>query len=146
MSDRVAALLLLLLALFFGLEALSYRAGDFTDALGARAFPLAVTALLVPSALYLLLRPQPDKPWPPAPVWGVLGVAVATFIAYALLLEPLGFIFATTLFFVVFGAFFAAPWWRSALAGLAFSAALYAIFVWALDLYLPVGGLFERFI
>ncbi len=144
MSDRVTAVLLLLLALWFGVEAWSYRAGDFTDNLGARAFPLAVTALLAPSALYLLVRARSETTWPPARVWAVLGVGVATFIGYGLLLEPLGFIVATTLFFIVFGFIFSAPVWRSALAGVIFSAVLYALFVWGLGLYLPVGELIER--
>lgn len=144
MSDRVTAVLLLLLALWFGLEAWSYRAGDFTDNLGARAFPLAVTALLAPSALYLLFRAGPGSDWPGARVWPVLAVGVATFIGYGLLLEPLGFIVSTTLFFIIFGVLFSATLWRSLLAGVIFSAALYAIFVWALGLYLPIGDLIER--
>ncbi len=144
MSDRVTALLLLLLALWFGLEAWSYRAGDFTDNLGARAFPLAVTALLVPSALYLLFRARSTTDWPPARVWAVLGVGVVTFVVYALLLEPLGFMVATTLFFIVFGVIFSAAVWRGLIAGVVFSAVLYALFVWGLGLYLPIGELIER--
>lgn len=145
MSDRVTAALLLLLALWFGYEAWGFRATFFTDPVGARAVPLAIALFLVPLALFLLLRAQKSAKWPPRHVWPVLAVGFITFVLYAYLLEPLGFMLATTLFFVVFGRLFAAKLWQGAVAGIGFSVVLYMVFVWGLDLYLPVGDLFARF-
>ncbi len=145
MSDRVTAALLLLLAFWFGYEAWSFRATFFTDPIGARAVPLAIAVILVPLAIFLFVRAQPTAKWPPRQVWPALVVGLLTFVVYAYLLEPLGFMLATTLFFVVFGGLFKAKLWQGAVAGIGFSVALYMVFVWGLDLYLPVGDLFERF-
>jgi|FLYL01.1.fsa_nt_gi putative tricarboxylic transport membrane protein len=144
MSDRITAVLLLILALWFGWQAWGFRATFFTDPLGARAFPLSIAFLLVPLAAYLFFRPEPAAEWPERRTWPALVASLVTFVAYAYLLTPLGFILANTLVFVVFGKLFAAKLWQGAVVGLAFSAVLYALFVWGLELYLPIGRIFER--
>lgn len=146
MSDRITGVALLLLALAFGIQAWSFRATFFTDPLGARAFPLAIAALLVPLAAILVVRPRPTATWPARTSWPPLGIALATFVVYALVLEPIGFLLATTGVFVVFARLFHARAWQGLVAGLLFSATLYALFVWALGLYLPVGDLWERWL
>lgn len=145
MSDRIAAVVLLLLAVWFGYEAWQFKATFFTDPLGARAIPLAIAVFLVPLAIYLFIRAQPTVKWPARQAWPALVIAFMTFIAYALLIQPLGFIVATTLFFIVFGRLYHAKIWHGAVAGIAFSAVLYIVFVRGLELYLPIGRLFERF-
>jgi putative tricarboxylic transport membrane protein len=90
------------------------------------------------------VRAQPTAKWPPRHVWPALVTGLIAFILYAYLLEPLGFMLATTLFFIVFGHLFAAKLWQGAVAGIGFSVVLYMVFVWGLHLYLPVGNIFER--
>jgi putative tricarboxylic transport membrane protein len=144
MSDRISAVILLLLAAWFGFEAWQFKASFFSDPLGARAIPLAVAVFMIPLAIYLFMRAQPAAKWPSRPAWPSLVIAFTTFVAYALLIQPLGFILATTLFFVVFGRLYHARIWQGAVAGVVFSAVLYVVFVQGLELYLPVGRLFER--
>lgn len=146
MSDRITGIVLLLLALAYGLEAWGFSATFYTDPLGARAFPLAIAVFLIPLALFLVARPKFAARWPGLPAWPPLVVVLVTFILYAALLEPLGFLIATTLVFGVFALLFRVSAWRGLIAGVLFSAGLYALFVWGLSLYLPVGDLLERLI
>ncbi len=145
MSDRVTAALLLLLAVGFGYAGWQFTTSFFSDPLGPRAVPLATAASLVPLAVYLWIRPEQQADWPPGRTWLPLGIGVVGFVAYALVLEPLGFVLATTLFFIVFSRLFEAKLWQGTLTGVLLSAALYVVFVWGLDLYLPTGQIFERF-
>lgn len=146
MSDRITGVALLLVALAYGIEAWGFRATFYTDPLGARAFPLAIAVFLAPLAMFLIGRPQFAAKWPDLPAWPPLVVVLATFVGYALLLEPLGFFIATSLVFVVFALLYRISAWRGLVAGALFSAGLYALFVWGLSLYLPVGDLLERLI
>lgn len=142
MSDRIAGILLMVLAVAFGLAALDYRATFFTDPLGARFVPLVLSVFLLVCAAVLAARPKADIEWPHRRTWFVLLVGLAAFVAYAYLLEPLGFVVATTLVFAVFARVFAAGWMKGLVAGLVFAASLYAVFAWGLGLYLPTGDIF----
>lgn len=144
MSDRVTAALLLIIAIAFGIQGWTYVSPGFTDVLGARLFPLSITALMVPLAIALFVAGHAAKEWPNRHAWLVLAIALGTLALYALLVEPLGFVVATTAVFVIFGKLFAARWWQGLIAGVIGALVLYALFVWALDLYLPIGSLFER--
>jgi putative tricarboxylic transport membrane protein len=146
MSDRITGILLLLLATAFGVEALGFRATFFSDPLGARAFPLAIAGFLIPLSLILTFKPSAGAAWPQVSAWPPLVVVLVTFVVYALLLEPLGFVIATTLVFAVFAWLYRVKARFGLVTGLIFSAVLYAIFVRGLGLYLPVGDLVERWI
>ena len=61
MSDRIVAVMLLVLALVFGLQAWAYVPIGFTDHLGARVFPLAVSLLMVPLTLVLFFGRHIDR-------------------------------------------------------------------------------------
>lgn len=144
MSDRVSALVLLAVGVWYGLLALQIRDSFFSDPLGSRAFPLFVAALLIPLAAILLIRtPRERVVWPPRRSLPPLLVSTALFIVYALALPWLGFFVANTLVFAGLGLVFGARRWRAAVAGVVASVALYLLFSVALDLYLPVGRLLE---
>jgi hypothetical protein len=61
-----------------------------------------------------------------------------------MIVDTVGFFIATTMVFIVYGLLFDARWWKTAIAGVLASFALYALFVWALDMYLPVGEIFKE--
>jgi putative tricarboxylic transport membrane protein len=137
MSDRVAGLIILALTIWFGWTAGSYEA-SFGDPLGPAAFPqmLAVPAGIL--SLILILKPDPDPEWvlgrPALKQLATLGVL----IAYALLLEELGFVLATALGVVVMGRLLGAGWGRAAISGVVMSVTLFVVFDRLLGLPLPL--------
>lgn len=146
MSDRIAGIFLVALSIGYLLLASTYTAEFFSDPLGARFVPGMVgTFLLVASGSLIVRRPEPAE-WPDGGTLLSLAIALAGFVAYALVLEPFGFVVSTTLVFTLFAALFGAALWKGFLTGVLFSSVLYLLFVRALSLYLPIGDLFERFL
>lgn len=139
-TDRIAGALLLALALAVALQARTFRVAFLTDPLGPRALPLLVAALLAACALVLLRRPGPGSPWPGARGLGRAGGGAAVFALYGLLLEPLGFGAATTAAVAGLGILFGGRPLRTLVAGLVVSGALWLLFVLALGIPLPLGG------
>lgn len=137
MSDRIAGLIVLALTIWFGWTAGSFEA-SFGDPLGPAAFPqmLAIPAGIL--SLVLILKPDPDPEWvlgrPAAKQLATLGVL----IAYALLLEELGFVIATTLAVVALGRLLGAGWARSTASGVIMSVTLFVVFDRLLGLPLPL--------
>lgn len=136
MSDRIAGLIFLVLSIWYGLTAGNYEA-SFGDPLGPAAFPqmLAVPAALF--SLYMILRPDPDPEW----VGGSPAVrqlaTLAVLIAYALLLEDLGFVLATALGVTLLGRLLGSGWRKSTISGVVMSVSLFVLFDNLLGLPLP---------
>lgn len=133
---------LLLLALVYGIAARRYTVSFVADPLGPRAAPWLLGALLALLAIVLLVRPGPAPAWPGSAALKRVVVATTALAAYALLLEPLGFVLSTTLFITALARIAGGQVIQGALAGLGFSTALYYLFVFALELDLPIGRLF----
>ena len=137
MSDRIAGLIILALTICFGWTAGSYEA-SFGDPLGPAAFPqmLAVPAALL--SLVLILKPDPNPEW----VMGRPAVkqlaTLAVLIAYALLLEELGFVLSTALGVIAMGRLLGAGWARSVASGIVMSVTLFFVFDRLLGLPLPL--------
>lgn len=144
MSDRIVAVMLLILALVFGLQAWAYVPIGFTDHLGARVFPLAVALFMVPLTLVLFFGRHMAGVWPSARAWRVVILALSVLVVYALVIEHVGFIIATMGVFIIYGKLYGARWWKTVVSGIIAAVALYALFVLALDMYLPLGSFFEE--
>lgn len=144
MSDRIVAAMLLALALVFGIQAWAYVPIGFTDHLGARIFPLAVALFIIPLTLVLFFGRHVAGSWPSARAWRVVFLALSVLVVYALVIEFVGFIIATMGVFVVYGMLYGARWWKTVISGVVAALVLYFLFVWALDMYLPLGSLFEE--
>ncbi|MEX2466340.1 MAG: tripartite tricarboxylate transporter TctB family protein, partial [Gemmatimonadota bacterium] len=71
-----------------------------------------------------------------------IALGTLSFVAYAFLLAPLGFVLATVLEFALLARLFGGTLARGAAAGLVFAGLLYVLFVYGLGLPLPLG-LFE---
>ena len=144
MSDRIAGLVLASFVIWYGAIALSIRNSFFSDPLGSRAFPIFVALFLAPLALYLLVRRTGDRPeWAPRGSWPALATTLAIFVAYALLMEPLGFVVANVFVFAALASVFGAPRLRGAVAAVVATGVMYVLFGVLLDLYIPFGELFE---
>ncbi len=139
-TDRWIALGLIAFALLYALQARTFRAGAFADPVGPRAFPLLLAGIMVIAALGLAIRPAREQPvWPSRPVWRSAGVVCVSLIAYAYLLEPLGYLLSTTAVMVVLSLLFGGRPMRSTVAALGLVVGLYFLFSSLLGLYLPMA-------
>ena len=141
-SDRIVGVLLLLLSIGYGLEALRLQAdtGYLADPLGPRAFPLLLAAGLAVLSLYLISRPNLDPAWPPPRVLRGQLAMLVSFVVYSYALAPLGFLLATTLEMAFLSRLFGASWRTGLQGGLGLAVVLYVIFVFGLGIPLPLGS------
>jgi putative tricarboxylic transport membrane protein len=139
-SDRLTGLALLVLAVAYGVTASGYQA-MIGDPLGPAAFPLAVAVALGLLSLYLILRPDAEPGWPRGRALLKQVVTLVVFVAYAWLLEPLGFVVSTFLAVGVLGCLLGARPWQAGAAGIAIGVVLFVLFDTLLTLPLPAGVL-----
>lgn len=109
---------------------------------GPRAFPLAIGIGLTAAALRIGLRPgrqgDPDGPAD----WRAAGPSALCFLLYAVLLEPVGYLPATTAFITVEARLLGSRRWRRDLAAsIVVAASVYALFGSLLGIRLPPGVL-----
>jgi putative tricarboxylic transport membrane protein len=140
MSDRLAGLVLLALAVAYGITASGFQT-RFGDPLGPAIFPLVLAFPLGVLSLYLIARPDPEPEWARGRALLKQGLALIVFVAYAYLLEPLGFIVASVLAVALLGRLLGARLWQSGAAGLAIAVVLFFLFNNLLGLPLPAGVL-----
>lgn len=143
MSDRIASGILIVVAVAFIVMAFGVQPSLFSDPLGPRFVPIVIGLFLIGSSIALLLQPRSVATWPDAPTAARLVTTLVVFVAYGFLLNPLGFIAATTVAYAAFALLFRGKPLPSLVAGLVFAFASYLLFSTALDLYLPTGRLFE---
>ncbi|GHG79616.1 tripartite tricarboxylate transporter TctB family protein [Pseudodonghicola xiamenensis] len=95
MSDRIFGIFGILLAVGFAIAALSIEESFLSDAVGPKAFPLIIAAILGLSSALIALRPDPEPRWPSLLRLAEISAAVVVMILYAQLLPVVGFIVAT---------------------------------------------------
>ena len=140
MSDRLTGLVLLLLAVAYGVTASGYEA-MIGDPLGPAVFPIVLAIPLGLFAVYLVLRPDREPAWPRGPALRKQVLALVAFVAYAYLLEPLGFVVSTFLAVVVLGCLLGARLPEAGAAGVGIAVVLFVLFDTLLGLPLPTGVL-----
>ena len=140
MSDRLTGLVLLLLAVAYGVTAGGYEA-MIGDPLGPAVFPIVLAIPLGLFAVYLVLRPDREPAWPRGPALLKQVLALVAFVAYAYLLEPLGFVVSTFLAVVVLGWLLGARLPEAGAAGVGIAVVLFVLFDTLLGLPLPAGVL-----
>jgi putative tricarboxylic transport membrane protein len=141
-AGRAVGLALFALAASYGLEATRYAVAFAADPIGPRAAPWLLAGLLAVFGAALAWRPAPLPVLPTATGLARVGLATTITLAYALLLPWLGFVLATALAMAGLAALAGGPPRRAFATALAFTAALYYLFVFALGLDLPVGRVF----
>ncbi|MBW6419702.1 MULTISPECIES: tripartite tricarboxylate transporter TctB family protein [unclassified Celeribacter] len=141
MSDRIFGVVGLLIAIGFAFAALAIEESFLSDAVGPKAFPLIIAAVLGLSSISIALKPDASPTWPDLGRFVEIVAAVVVMVLYAELLPVIGFVFATAL---------AATYltWRlgsgpiaSVLTGLGTSVGIYAVFHLVLGLSLARGPL-----
>ncbi|MCH8899998.1 MAG: tripartite tricarboxylate transporter TctB family protein [Acidobacteria bacterium] len=139
-SDRVLGLLCVALGVWYVFETRNFAVTTFrADAIGPKTMPTLVGILFVALALVLIFKPDESPSWGSAAVWWRLAAVVATSFVFGQLLEPLGFIVASTILAIVIGLFFKGPIARLAPLSLVFAIAVAFIFNNWLELRLPTG-------
>ena len=139
-SDRVLGLLCLALGIWYVLETRNFNVTAFgTGPVGPKTMPTLVGILFSILAIVLIARPSESPSWGSAAVWSQLTAVVVTSFLFGQLLEPLGFIVASTILAVVIGSFFKGPIAKLAPLSLAFAVAVAFIFNNWLGLRLPPG-------
>ena len=138
MSDRLAGLALLALAIAYGVTASGYEA-FIGDPLGPAVFPLVIAIPLGLFSLYLIVRPDPEPDWARGRPLLMQALSVITLLLYAYLLEPLGFVVSTFFAVVVLASLLGARPAQAGAAGGAIAVVLYVLFNNLLGLPLPAG-------
>ena len=141
MSDRIFGAFGILLAIGFALSALAIEESFLSDAVGPKAFPLIIAAVLGLSSAVIALRPDAEPEWPALGRLVEVGAAVVVLILYAEFLPIAGFVIATA-----FAATYMA--WRlgsvpleAVAVGIGTSVGIYIIFHLILGLSLAKGPL-----
>ncbi|WP_370160004.1 tripartite tricarboxylate transporter TctB family protein [Limimaricola soesokkakensis] len=141
MSDRIFGGIGLMLSLLSIWRATLIPDSFMSDAVGPRAFPYGIAAVMALASIWFLIKPDPEPEWPRLGRLAEIGFAALVMIAYAQLLPELGFVISTA---------FAAAYltWRlgssplqSVLIGVGTSLGIYAIFHLVLGLSLARGPL-----
>ena len=140
-ADRVPGPLLLALAAVYALLARGYTVSFLADPLGPRAAPFLLAVLMAIFGVWLMVRPVAHA-GDGAPPSRRAGLAVVAFVGWAALLPWLGFVLTTALFTAFIAKLAAGPPLRAAGLGALFAGTLYYVFVFALDVPLPVGRAF----
>lgn len=138
-----AGAILLSFSLLYVVEARGFETGFIADPIGPRAFPVGIGLLgsLVGLALFGLGRAAPVEPLD-APARLRASLLALTLFAYALLLEPLGFILSTLLAMTALVTLFHGRLVNGLLFGLLIGVTFFVLFGYGLSLPLPLGRLF----
>lgn len=144
---------LLALGVFTIVDASTITVPRSVNTVGPQAFPYAVGALLIASAVALFVdlargrlqaeaEEGEDVDTTVSTDWVTVLKLTASFAALVVLVEPLGWPIAAT---VLFGggawSLGARPWWRPVLIGAVLAVAMQIVFTQLLGLYLPAGPL-----
>lgn len=162
MMNRIAGALIVLFSLLYGLEAYGLESGFGSGVITPRSFPLLVAAIMGLIGVGIFFSPKPESAtsdttpadvqpdieadaeriFPTLGGWLNAGSLLVSFVAYAFLLVPIGFIVATALETALVAQRFGAKIWQALITGITVSLALYVLFVFALGIPLPVGRIF----
>lgn len=97
MSDRIFGAIGVFLAIFYALSALVIEESFLSDAVGPKAFPLIIAAILGLSSAVIALRPDAEPHWPGLMRLAELAAAVVVMVLYAQFLPAAGFVIATAI-------------------------------------------------
>ncbi|KNC07105.1 membrane protein [Pantoea sp. RIT-PI-b] len=140
MSDRIFAVVWLVLCIIGLFIAWQLQSEYSYEPVGPRPFPMLLLGLMVICAVMMLLRKPDLVQWPTPATLLKLVLMCAMLMTYGMLFERLGFALSTTLLAFGIGMLFGARWWAAALSGVVMGIALFYAFDQLLDVTLPVGS------
>lgn len=138
-SDRILGAVGLVMGVAYIFGATLIQTGFIVDPLGPKSFPIIIGALLVISALFVLLMPDPEPEWPALARGLEVVAAIVVLVGYALVLEPLGFVIATAVAASLLSWRLGGTLVGSAVSGVGISVGIYVLFHLVLGLSLARG-------
>ncbi|OAN92382.1 tricarboxylic transporter [Marinobacter sp. EhC06] len=139
-GDRILGLGLLVLAVAYGWAAQQWpEPFGGAETVGPETFPTMLAVVLVAGSLYLMIKPDPDAQWPVGKSAVELLISLVVLVVYTLLLEPLGFVIATTLAVGTLSWRMGAAPRPAFLTGLLSAVVVFVLFNYGLSLSLPAG-------
>lgn len=139
-GDRILGVGLLVIAVAYGYVAQQWpEPFGGAEGVGPETFPTVLAVVLSLSSLYLIVKPDADTHWPAGRTGLELVGAIVILIAYAALLEPLGFVISTTLAVGTLCWRMGAPLKSALLTGLISAVLVFVLFNYLLELSLPDG-------
>lgn len=140
LGDRILGLGLLVLAVAYGWAAQQWpEPFGGAETVGPETFPTMLAVVLMAGSLYLMIKPDPDAQWPVGKSAFELVISLVVLVVYTLLLEPLGFVIATTLAVGTLSWRMGAAPRPAFLTGLLSAVVVFVLFNYGLSLSLPAG-------
>lgn len=146
---RIVALTVIILGGIILTQVSQIGTGAGFIVVGPRIFPLVVGVGFLVLGLFFLFRTTflldkdlvADVEAEEASTdWPITGLTLLSLLAYASLLHPLGYTFATALFFPVVGRILGSSrLWRDIIIGLVLGLSIYLVFTRVLGVRLPAG-------
>lgn len=139
-SDRALGFLCLALAIWFILETRNFVVTSFgSGPVGPKTLPTLVGIVFAGLAVVLIFKPGESPKWGSLAVGARLGAIVVVSFLFGQLLEPIGFIIASTMLAVVIGLFFNGSIIKLVPLAFVFATVVAFIFNNWLELRLPAG-------
>ena len=109
-------------------------------AIGPRAFPVVIGIGLISCSLWIGLSEARSSAKEIAVDWRLFALSALTFIAYILLLEPVGYLLATAGLITLESRLLGSRnWFRNLIVSFVISALVYGVFKLLLEIPLPEG-------
>lgn len=133
-GDRIFGAVMIVVAVGYILSATTIQTPLFPDPLGPTFFPYLIAAGVIVCALFMIFKPDPDADWPGAGPLIRIAIAAAVMVAYALLLDELGFLIPTAIAAGILSYMLQPKTLNAALSGLGLSVGLFLLFRFGLRL------------
>lgn len=139
---RVSALILLVLALAYGLGGSVIEYAFSSDPLGPRVFPVALAVVLGGLAIVYYFSPGSAEGFPEGRLLLRVLAIPALVMVSVLLFEPAGFAISIFVLTLGSGLIFGAPLKMALIGAVGHAALWWFVFAFVLKVYLPSGALF----
>ena len=138
--DRILGLLLLTLAVAYGWGAFNFpEAFAGPESVGPATFPKILAFLIGFCSVYMIVKPDTVEEGLKTKALPELLLVLAVLVLYVFIMEPLGFILATSLMVAVLCWRMGVKPFHAAITGLCSSTLVFLLFHFGLALPLPIG-------
>ena len=133
-GDRIFGLITLITAVAYLAAATQIQTNFFSGEFLPKLFPYMIGGVVALCSLIIMFKPDPEPEWPQLRTWMAMVVAVIVLAIYAVLLNPLGFIFPTMFAAGLLSYQISPRPIPAMLSGVGLSLGLYVLFKYALGL------------